>query len=698
MQLGKRVVKHRKAILVISLLLLIPSVFGIAGTRINYDMLYYLPDSMETVQGEDLLMKDFGTGGFTIVVTENMKTDKLAQMREDFLKVPHVSDVINLQEVINPSVPIEMYPEAVQDAIKNEDASMLVVFFDTSTSEEASLDAVEQLREIGDKDTYVSGMTALVLDLKNLCEEEEPKYIAVAVILSLLAMMVLLDSYLVPCLFLASIGMAIIYNLGSNIVFGEISYITKAIAAVLQLGVTLDYSIFLWHRYNEHEDETHDPFKSMEMAIDEALVSVTGSSITTIAGFLALCFMSYTMGKDLGIVMAKGVLFGVICSVTVLPVLILAFRKWLDKTRHKSLIPDMTRLANGLTKRYGIYIAIFAILIFPAVYGYNHDNISYDFTNLAQAGDTEDALGQLEFKTANEKLSEDFGIATSYIVIGDSNMSTYDGYRMSEELKDVDGVTSVLGLDAMLGPALPRSMLPDELKDALVQNGHQMIMINGAYKVSTDECNDQIEEVNEIVAKYDKTASVIGEGPATKDLIELTSKDFTIVNFISILMVFLIIFFVLRSVSLPFILIVTIELAIYINLGISGFTGLEMPFIVPVCISTIQLGSTVDYAILMSTRYKEERMKGLERKEAVTTAAANSIPSILVSALGFFTATIGVSIYSNISIISTFCVLMARGAIISMIVCICLLPALLMAFDGVICKTTLGLRKRGNKA
>lgn len=697
MNFGKAVVKLRHAILVIALILIIPSVIGMVKTRVNYDMLSYLPSDMESVKGQDLLMDEFHKGGFSILVLENMKTDDVTKLKKDIQKVDHVESIVNLQDVVNPSVPISMYPKVVQDNINNKNATMLVTFYDTGISDEHTLNAVDKIRKMSNKDTYVAGMTSMVLDLKNIAETEEIKYVAVAVVLSLLVMMLLLDSYVAPFLFLLSIGMAILYNMGSNIMFGETSYITKAIAAVLQLGVTMDYSIFLWHSYMEKLDAGMEPKPAMEEAIDATLVSVTGSSVTTIAGFLALCFMTYKMGMDLGLVMAKGVVFGVVCSVTVLPVLILLFTRTLQKTRHKNLIPDADRLSHKLTSRYGIYILCFAILLVPAIYGYAHTNTSYDLTKMV-VGDGKDIDKEMvPFYTANKKLSKDFGINTSYIIITDADMSAKDGRAMSDEIKDVKGVKSVLSVDGMMGSAIPRNMLPDELNSSMRSDKHQMILVNSKYRISTDEVNRQVTQVNSIVHKYDKNGSVIGEAPSTKDLIQLTSKDFQVVNWISIGLVFLIIFFVLRSISLPFILILVIELAIYINMGICGFTGVELPFLVPVCVTTIQLGSTVDYAILMSTRYKTERMGGLSKREAIDIAVRTSIPSIMTSALGFFASTFGVSKYSNVYLISVMCSLMARGAIISMITVIFLLPSMLMAFDRIICKTTRGMKGLNNE-
>ena len=691
MKIGDKIVKHRRIVLILALILLIPAFMGYRATKINYDMLTYLPKDMDTVKGQNILMDDFNKGGFSIIVLENMKSGQVTKLKNDIKEVDHVTQIVNLQDVINPDMPTEMLPEKVANKLNNKNATLLGVFFDTSTSDEKTLEAVEQIREISNKDTYVSGLSAMVIDLKNLCEEEEPKYVAVAVILSLLAMMLLLDSYLAPVIFLASIGIAILYNLGSNIFLGEISYITKAIAAVLQLGVTMDYSIFLWHSYTERRDSGLDDEEAMAKAIDDTLVSVTGSSITTVAGFLALCFMTYTMGKDLGIVMAKGVILGVISSITILPVMLLQFRKLLRKTMHKALIPDTHKLSHGLTSRYMIYILVFAVLLVPAIYGYNHQNVVYDFTKMMSGSQNDLSAEKTRFLTANEKLHDNFNISTTYMVLADEKMPVRENKAMVDEIENLDGIVNVIGLEKAVGTAIPKEILPDQITDSMASKGHQMIVINSEYKVSTQKCNNQIDSVKNIAKKYDAKSKVIGEGPATKDLIKLTDKDFKVVTWISIAMVFLIILVVLKSVSLPFILVSVIEFAIIVNLGIPGYTHLELPFIVPICISTIQLGSTVDYAILMSTRYKTERLKGLEKRTAIIEAAAASIPSIIVSALGFFTATIGVAIYSNVGIISVMCSLMARGAIISMLTVILVLPSFLMLLDGIICRTTKGM-------
>lgn len=707
MKFGDIVVRNRRIIMITALILLIPSVLGMIATRINYDMLYYLPEDIETVQGQNVLLDEFGKGGFSIVVVEDMKSDDVSSMAEKISGIEHVDSVIDLQKILDPSIPRDMLPDIVNDSISNPDASMIVVFFDSSTSSEETLNAVSDIREVLTETSYISGMSSLVLDLKNLCEREEAKYVAVAVIMALAAMMILMDSFAIPVLFLIGIGMAILYNMGSNLLFGEISFITMAIAAVLQLAVTMDYSIFLWHRYIEKLDEAEKmksggdekelERRAMAEAIDDTLTSVAGSSITTIAGFLALCFMTYTMGRDLGLVMAKGVVFGVLASVTILPVMILKFSGLLRRTRHRSIIPDMGRFAHFLTGRYWVYILVFAIMLVPSVIFYNQKNVVYDFTKMFSSNAESMADEDKQFMIANDKLREDFDIGTSHIIIADADLPAREGRAMCKEIENLDGIKNVLGIDALLGTSVPRSMLPDQVSEALIGDRHQMILVNSAYRVSSDECNDQIDRIDEILNRYDEGATVIGEGPATKDLIQITGRDFTTVNWISIGMVFVIILLVLKSVSLPVILVAAIEFAIILNLGICGFTGLELPFIIPVLISTIQLGSTVDYAILLSTRYKQERIGGKAKRAAVEEAARTSIPSIVVSALGFFTATVGVAVYSDIAIISTVCGLMARGAMISMFTVIFLLPSLLMALDKLICKTTAGMKEQAKE-
>lgn len=697
MNIGEKIVKYRGAILILALILLIPAFIGYQNTRINYDMLTYLPDEMETVKGQNLLIDDFNKGGFSIVILEKMKQDEVKQFKDRVAEVDHVSQVVSLQDVLNPNVPTELLPDQVSSKLHKPDASLLVVFFDTTTSDEKTLEAVARIREIGNENTYVSSLSSLVLDLKTLCEEEESKYVMVAVLFSLIAMMLLLDSYAAPFFFLICIGIAIMYNLGSNILFGEISYITKAIAAVLQLGVTMDYSIFLWHSYTENEDRGLDDEAAMAKAIDNTLISVMGSSVTTVAGFLALCFMSYTMGRDLGLVMAKGVILGVLSSITILPALILQSKGLFHKTRHPSLIPDAHKLAHGLTSRYVIYIIVFVLLLFPALYGYQHQNLVYDFSKMISSSQGELPPEKTQFLTANQKLYQNFGIESSYLVLISDQLPAHEGKEMIQEMEELDGIVSVLGLDKALGTSVPKEILPEDVRTSVESQEHQIIVLNSGFRVSTDECNEQIDRVKAIAKRYDPEAAVIGEGPATLDLIRLTDKDFERVNWISIALVFFIILLTLQSLSLPFILVSVIEFAIIFNLGMTTINQLELPFLVPICISTIQLGSTVDYAILMATRYKSERMAGKEKRAAVVEATAASIPSIIVSALGFFTATLAVAIYSKVGIISRMCNLMGRGALISMATVICLLPSLLMACDKLICKSTRGLGRHTEK-
>lgn len=695
MKIGDKIVKYRKLILVLALLLLIPSLIGYRNTRINYDMLTYLPDDMETVKGQNLLLEEFNKGGFSIVILENMKQREVDAFKEQLADIDHVTKVISFQDVLNPNLPIEMLPDPLPGKIHDPNARMLVVFFDTTTSDEKTLEAVQKIREIGNENTHVSSLSSLVLDLKMLCEEEESKYVMVAVLFSLIAMMLLLDSYAAPFFFLICIGMAILYNLGSNIIFGEISYITKAIAAVLQLGVTMDYSIFLWHSYIENKEKGMNDDEAMAQAVDNTLVSITGSSVTTVAGFLALCFMSYTMGKDLGLVMAKGVILGVLSAITILPALLLQFKGLLNKTRHRSLIPDAHRLAHGLTSRYLIYLIIFGLLLIPAIYGYRRQNLVYDFTKMISSSEGELPAEKTQFLTANKKLEEIYQINTSYLVLMRQELPAREGKEMIAKIEDLDGVVSVLALDKAIGTSVPKDMIPDAIRNTAESQDHQIVVVNSEYRVSTDACNSQIDQVKAIAKDYDAEAAVIGEGPATLDLIRLTDKDFERVNWISIAKVFVIILLTLRSLSLPFILVSVIEFAIVVNLGLTGFSQVDLPFLVPICISTIQLGSTVDYAILLASRYKTERMSGKEKRAAITEAAATSIPSILVSALGFFTATLAVAIYSKVGIISRMCRLMGRGALISMATVILLLPSLLLACDSLILKSTKGMKDIG---
>lgn len=688
MRFSKAVVKHRILILIVVLVLMIPSVLGMAGTRINYDMLDYLPEDMETVIGQNELLEDFGKGAFSFIIVEDMPAKDVAALKEKIEQVDHVETVLWYDSIADLSIPMELLPDKIYNEFNTENATMMAVFFDTSTSSDITMDAIREIRQIAGKQCFVSGMSALVTDLKDLCEKEEPIYVGIAVLLACIAMLVFLDSWLVPFVFLASIGMMILLNLGTNYFMGEISYITKALSAVLQLAVTMDYSIFLWHSYNEQRTRCDDNKAAMAVAIKETLTSVVGSSITTVAGFIALCFMSFTMGRDLGIVMAKGVLLGVLGCVTVLPALILVFDKPLQKTKHKSLIPNMGGFAKGVVRIFPVFIVIFALLIPPAYYGYSktNDEVYYDMGQCLPE--------DMEYVIANSKLSEDFDIASTHMLLVDANLPAKSVRSMMKEMEQVDGVKYVLGLESVIGSRIPEEILPESITSILKNDKWELLLINSEYKVASDAVNDQISDLNTILKKYDESGMLIGEAPCMKDMIETTSHDFQVVNAISILAIFIIIALVEKSLSLPFILISVIEVATFINLGLPYYLGQNLPFIAPICISTIQLGATVDYAILMTTRYKAERIRGNGKKDAVWTALSTSIPSIIVSGMGLFAATFGVAIYSDIDIIGSMCMLMARGAIVSMLAVIFILPALLLLCDKIICATTWGMRKK----
>ena len=686
MRFSKAVVRGRVAILILTVLLMIPAVFGMLETRINYDMLNYLPDDMDTVIGQNALLEDFGKGAFSFIVVENMPEKDVAALQEKLESVEHVETVLWYNSLMDTSIPMQLLPDKLYDAFNTGDATMMAVFFDTATSADETMDAIREIRSIAGKQCFVSGMSALVTDLKDLCEQEEPIYVAIAVVLACVAMMLFLDSWLIPFVFLASIGAAILLNLGSNWFMGEISYITKALSAVLQLAVTMDYSIFLWHSYNEQRAIYPDKCEAMAHAISATLTSVVGSSITTIAGFLALCFMSFTLGRDLGIVMAKGVLLGVLSCVTVLPSLILLLDKPLQKTRPRSILPKMDGLAKGVTKVFPVFLALFVVLapVFYFAYDKTNDEVYYDMGQCLPE--------DMEYVIANSKLSEEFDIASTHMLLVDASLPSKQVRSMISDMEQVDGVKYVLGLESVVGAGVPEEILPDSVRSILKSDKWELLLINSEYKVASDEVNAQIDSLNAILKKYDPTGMLIGEAPCMKDMIETTDHDFKVVNAVSILAIFLIILLVERSISLPFLLIAVIELAIFINLGLPHFLGQSLPFIAPICISTIQLGATVDYAILMTTRYKAERLAGKEKRPAVITALSTSIPSIIVSGMGLFAATFGVAIYSDIDIISSMCMLMARGAIVSMLCVILILPALLLLCDRLVCATTLGMR------
>ena len=687
MSFSKAVVKLRIPIVIVTLLLAVLSVFGMVNTRINYDMLDYLPEDMDTVIGQNELLDDFGKGAFSFIVVEDMPNKDVANLVKKLETVEHVETVLWYSSLMDVSVPMELLPEKLYNEFNTGNATLVAVFFDTSTSADDTMDAIREIRSIAGKQCFVSGMSALVTDLKDLCEQEEPIYVGIAVLLACAAMMLFLDGWLVPLVFLASIGMMIVINLGSNYFFGEISYITKALAAVLQLAVTMDYSIFLWHSYNEQRQKYDDHKDAMAAAISETLTSVIGSSITTVAGFAALCFMTFTLGRDLGFVMAKGVILGVIGCVTVLPALILIFDRPLQKTKHRSIIPDMKNFAAKVVKIFPVFLVVFALLIPPAYYGYSktNDEVYYDMGQCLPQ--------DIEYVIANSKLSEDFDIASTHMVLVSADTPTSSVRKMIKEMEQVDGVKYVLGLESVVGSKVPEEILPESITSLLKSDKWELLLINSEYKVASDLVNEQINSLNSVLKKYDPNGMLIGEAPCMKDMIETTGHDFEVVNAVSIVAIFVIIAIVEKSFSLPFILIAVIELAIFINLGLPHYLGQSLPFIAPICISTIQLGATVDYAILMTTRYKAERLGGQDKHGAVTTALAASIPSIIVSGMGLFAATSGVAVYSNIDIISSMCMLMARGAVVSMLCVIFILPALLTLCDKLICATTFGMKK-----
>lgn len=691
MRFSKAVVKYRIPILVLALVLMIPSVLGMLGTRINYDMLDYLPGDMDTVIGQDALMEDFGKGAFSLIIVEDMPDKDVAALCDKLKTVDHVESVVWYSTLADVTIPKELLPDKIYSAFNTDHSTMMAVFFDSATSADVTMDAIREIRAIAGKQCFVSGMSALVTDLKDLCEAEEPIYVGLAVLFACLAMLLLLDGWLVPFVFLASIGMMIVLNLGTNYFFGEVSYITKALSAVLQLAVTMDYSIFLWHSYNEARAQTDDRNEAMATAIHDTLTSVIGSSITTVAGFAALCFMTFTLGRDLGLVMAKGVIFGVLGCVTVLPSMILLLDKPLQKTKHRSLIPNMNKFAKGIVKVFPVFLVVFAMLVTPALYGYRktNDEVYYDMGQCLPE--------DMEYVIANSKLSEEFDVASTHMVLVDASLPTGSVRKMIDEMDAVPGVKYTLGLESVVGSLVPEEVLPDSVRSILKSDKWELLLINSSYKVASDDVNDQIDALNAILKKYDPNGMLIGEAPCMKDMIETTDRDFQVVNAVSIVAIFLIIALVEKSISLPFILIAVIELAIFINLGLPHYLGQSLPFIAPICISTIQLGATVDYAILMTTRYKTERIAGQSKRDAVRIALGTSIPSILVSGLGLFAATFGVAVYSDIDIISAMCNLMARGAIVSMLCVIFILPAMLMLCDKLICATTWGMRGIGKR-
>ena len=653
------------------------------NTRVNYDVLTYLPEDIETMQGQDILVKDFGTGAFSMFIVDGMEDKEVSALKAKIENVEHVQKVLWYDSLADISMPKSMIPKDVYEVFNSDTGTMMAIFFDEGTSSDGTMEAIGEIRKLAGKQCFLSGMSAIVTDTKNLAEKETPLYVLIAVVLAVIVLGLTMDSYFIPLLFMLSIGMAIVYNLGSNYFFGEISYITKALAAVLQLGVTLDYSIFLMHSYEEQQVRYNgDKERAMAHAISQTFSSVIGSSVTTVAGFIALCFMTFTLGMDIGVVMVKGVILGVIACVTILPSMILCCDKWIMKTMHKPFLPDIGKISDKVTKRYMIYVILFLVLLFPSIYGNNHTAVYYNLD--------ETLPKDLPSIIANEKLKKDYDMNTTHMILVDSSVESADVAKMIDKMDDVDGVKWALGLDALIGPAIPQDMIPNSVTDMLKNDKYQLLLVNSEYKVASDELNAQIKDLNKILHKYDKGGMLIGEGPLTADLIDITDTDFKTVSMVSIGIIFVIILILFKSISLPVILVGVIEFAIFVNMGIPYYTGTKLPFVASIVIGTIQLGSTVDYAILMTTRYKRERNHGAEKYDSITTAHRASAQSIMVSALSFFAATIGVGLYSNIDMISSLCILMARGAIISMIVVIFVLPSMFMVFDKVIVKTSKG--------
>ncbi|MCI9612336.1 MAG: MMPL family transporter [Eubacterium sp.] len=691
MKFGKGVVKFRIPILILSFLLLVPAVIGYRNTRINYDILSYLPKEIETMKGQDILLEQFGTGAFSVAVVEGMEQKDVAALKSEIEQIDHVKTVLWYHSLADLSVPMELLPDDMQKAFENKEKNsiLMIVMLDTSMSADETLDAVEKIRALTRQQCLLSGMSAVVADIKKICNSEAVMYVVIASALSAVVLSLTMDSFLIPVLFLLSIGMAIIYNLGTNWAAGEISFITQALAAVLQLAVTMDYSIFLWHSYQENKERfTGDKKRAMAHAISNTVASVVGSSVTTVAGFLAMCFMTFTLGLDLGIVMAKGVVLGVIGCVTILPSMILVFDGAIEKTRHRALIPDLGWIGDFVTKRYVVFAVLFVVILVPALYGYTHNEVYYDLAGTLPE--------HLESVMGNTKLEEDFQMGATHIVLADSRLDAKQARAMLTELKSVEGIKFVLGKDSLLGPAFPEEMVPEAYKEILEQGDYQMLFLASEYKTASDEVNAQCDTIKGIIRKYDASAMLIGEAPCTQDLITITDKDFKTVSTVSIVLIFMIIAIVLKSISLPVILVAVIEFAIFINMGIPAFTGTVLPFIASIVIGTIQLGATVDYAILITNKYKKARYQGNGKKEAVSSAMNSSLQSVFVSALSFFAATFGVGLYSSIDMISALCVLLARGALISLLVVAFVLPAMFMIFDNIICKTSAGFINNEN--
>lgn len=686
---GQFICKHKVAILIISLLLLIPSIIGYKATRVNYDILVYLPDNIETIKGENILADDFDMGAFSVVILENMQSKDIIELEKQFREVGNVEKVVGLTDIIRTDVPLEMLPDEIKDKLYKDNTTPVLVTFKDGISEDTTMETVEKLREISNENCKISGMTATVLDTRNLSDSEVIIYVMIAVALCLIILQLALDSYLAPVLMLLNIGMAVLYNMGTNAFLGQTSYITKAISAVLQLGVTMDFAIFLYHSYKAEKEKVSNNDEAMATAIAKTLVSVLGSSLTTIAGFLALCSMNLTLGKDIGLVMAKGVLIGVITAVTTLPAMLLVFDKWVEKTKHKEILPRFEKVKNFNLKHYKAILVAFIVILPFAVYGYTHTENYY---NLSKS--LPDTLNSIQ---ANNELKDKFDMVSTELLLVDKNMPDYKLNEMLDKIESLDGIEWTLSYSKISKEVnIPKEMLPEDITSIFESDKYQMVIINSKYEIATNELNSQIEEVNKIIKEYDDTAILAGEGPLMKDLVEISDHDFNSVNTVSIAIILVIMVFVLKSVSLPIILIAAIEFAIFINMGIPAYTGTVIPFIASIVIGTIQLGATIDYAILITTKYKTARIEGKDKHQAIDEALGTSIQSIIVSALCFFGATFGVGMYSKIEMIGSLCSLMARGAIISMVTVLTVLPAFLIVFDKIICKTTANMRRLSN--
>lgn len=686
---GQFICKHKVAILIISLLLLIPSIIGYKATRVNYDILVYLPDNIETIKGENILADDFDMGAFSVVILENMQSKDIIELEKQFREVGNVEKVVGLTDIIGTDVPLEMLPDEIKDKLYKDNTTPVLVTFKDGISEDTTMETVEKLREISNENCKISGMSATVLDTRNLSDSEVIIYVMIAVALCLIILQLALDSYLAPVLMLLNIGMAVLYNMGTNAFLGQTSYITKAISAVLQLGVTMDFAIFLYHSYKAEKEKASNNDEAMATAIAKTLVSVLGSSLTTIAGFLALCSMNLTLGKDIGLVMAKGVLIGVITAVTTLPAMLLVFDKWVEKTKHKEILPRFEKVKNFNLKHYKAILVAFIVILPFAVYGYTHTENYYNLNKSLP-----DTLNSIQ---ANNELKDKFDMVSTELLLVDKNMPDYKLNEMLDKIENLDGIEWTLSYSKISKEVnIPKEMLPEDITSIFESDKYQMVIINSKYEIATNELNSQIEEVNKIIKEYDDTAILAGEGPLMKDLVEISDHDFNSVNTVSIAIILVIMVFVLKSVSLPIILIAAIEFAIFINMGIPAYTGTIIPFIASIVIGTIQLGATIDYAILITTKYKTARIEGKDKHQAIDEALGTSIQSIIVSALCFFGATFGVGMYSKIEMIGSLCSLMARGAIISMVTVLTVLPAFLIVFDKIICKTTANMRRLSN--